>query len=453
MPAPRTAVQALILVFTFLLPLASLSGQEAQPHRDGTGEMTLALAGDAIINRRLRVYDEPGFLGLRDLIQGSTAAFVNLETLFHRYGPDIIPASQSGGTYMQSDPEIAHELVWMGFDMVNMANNHTGDFGYAGLRSTMDAVEEAGLVHAGAGENLAEARAPGYLDTARGRVGLVAAASTFPDPSRASAQRKDIRGRPGLSPMRYETVYQITPAQMDALQTYREGTGARRSEGDRFRLFGETFQVGDQYRVLTTPDEGDLEALVTSVGEARRQADFVIFSGHSHENGGRSTVPADFIRTVAHAVIDAGADVYVGHGPHVLRGIELYNGGIIFYSLGDLIFQNETVPLQPTENYESRGLGPEAVAADFYDARTSFVRNPLVWESIVAKVRFQNGELAGVELHPITLGHGLERSQRGRPLLATGAMARKIIGDLRLLSEPFGTEIAFENGIGVVRVR
>jgi poly-gamma-glutamate synthesis protein (capsule biosynthesis protein) len=69
----------------------------------------------------------------------------------------------------------------------------------------------------------------------------------------------------------------------------------------------------------------------------------------------------------------------------------------------------------------------------------------------VALVRFQGDELAGIDLHPITLGHGLDRPQRGRPLLATGDLAQKIIDETREYSQPFGTEIGFMNGIGVIR--
>jgi poly-gamma-glutamate synthesis protein (capsule biosynthesis protein) len=453
----RIGLRAVMLGTALLLAgPVDLFPQQGLPHGDSAGEMTLALAGDAIITRRLSVFGEPEFMALRDLVQGATAAFVNLEILFHNFEPDIIPASASGGTYMQADPAIAEELVWMGFDMVSMANNHTGDYGVGGLRSTTRAVEAAGLVHAGTGENLAEARAPGYLETPGGRVALISAASTFPDGSRAGHQRKDVRGRPGLSPIRSDRVYQITQDQMDALMSYQEGTGRSRGGGSRLRLFGETFQVGDDYRSLTTPHEGDLAEIVASVEEAKRQADFVIFSGHSHDSGRTNNYPADFLVTLAHAVIDAGADIFLAHGPHVVRGIEIYKGKPIFYSLGDFVFQNETVPRQPADNYERYGLDPEAVAPDFFDARQrsgGFPSRPQVWESFVAMVRFQDGELAGVELHPITLGHGLDRPQRGRPLLATGDLARKIIDETREYSQPFGTEIVFENGIGVIRFR
>lgn len=430
--------------------------QESQPHADDGDGMTLALAGDAIITRRLSVYDEPEFLALRDLIQGATAAFVNLEILLHDFEPDVIPATQSGGTYMKADPTMAEELVWMGFDMVSMANNHTGDYGYGGLRRTRAAVEAAGLVHAGTGENLAEARAPGYLETPRGRVALLAGASTFPDASRAGHQRRDVRGRPGLAPIRYDETVQLTGEQMDILRDFREATAGDRPSGDRLRLFGETFVEGPEYAEMTVPNQEDLEEIVHSVDAAARQAELVVFSSHSHERGETNNYPADFIRTLAHAVIDAGADIFLAHGPHVLRGIELYKDGIIFYSLGDFVFQNETVPRQPEDNYARYDLGPEAVAADFYDARQAtggFPSRQQIWESVVPLVRFEGGALASVELHPITLGFGLPRPQRGRPLLATGELARKIIGDVQEYSAEYGTEIRFRDGIGILTIR
>ena len=259
-----------------------------------------------------------------------------------------------------------------------------------------------------------------------------------------------------MSPIRYQRTYEITPEQMEALRTYREGTGSSRGEGESLRLFGETFRFGTEYRSVTQPHEGDLADIVASVEAAAREANMVIFSSHSHESGETNNYPADFIVDVAHAVIDAGADVFLAHGPHVLRGVEIYKGKPIFYSLGDFVFQNETVPRQPADNYERYDLGPDAVAPDFFDARQrrgGFPSRPQVWESFVAEVRFQGKELTEITLHPITLGHGLPRPQRGRPLLATGDLARKIIQETREYSRLFGTEIAFENGVGVVRIR
>ena len=99
MLAERTGPRVLLLVLTLLLVFpGGLYSQQTLPHADGSGEMTFALSGDAIITRRLSVFNEPEFLALRELIQGASAAFVNLEVLFHNFEPDVIPAAASGGT-------------------------------------------------------------------------------------------------------------------------------------------------------------------------------------------------------------------------------------------------------------------------------------------------------------------------------------------------------------------
>ncbi len=197
--SPRVS-PAVSLALTVLAVLAAPlpAQQQAQPHQDALGNITFALAGDAIITRKLSVYSEPEFLEIRDVLRGATAAYVNAEMLFLDYDePEVIPASQSGGTYMRAEPELARELTWMGIDLVSTANNHSLDYSYGGLRANLKWLREAGLVAAGTGENLAAARAPHYLDTPGGRVALVSVASTFADFNPAGPQRKDMRGRPG----------------------------------------------------------------------------------------------------------------------------------------------------------------------------------------------------------------------------------------------------------------
>ncbi|NIP59142.1 MAG: CapA family protein, partial [Gemmatimonadetes bacterium] len=95
----------------------------------------------------------------------------------------------------------------------------------------------------------------------------------------------------------------------------------------------------------------------------------------------------------------------------------------------------------PADNYERYGLGNEHLPSEFYDTRENrsgggFPVNPLIWEGVVAVTDFRGGELAEVRLHPVTLGHGLPRPQRGRPLLAKGDLGEKILGDIQRLSEP-----------------
>jgi poly-gamma-glutamate capsule biosynthesis protein CapA/YwtB (metallophosphatase superfamily) len=426
------------------------AGQPARTFR-------FALTGDAIITRRLSVYQEPEFLGLIDLVRGADAGFTNLEMLFHDFEP--WPMHESGGTYMRAEPELVKELVWAGFDLVSLANNHTGDYGIEGMRLTQQYVRQAGLVGAGTGENLAEAREAKFLETARGRVALVSVASTFPAHSVASSARGAVRGRPGLNPLRFTARRELPRPQLEKLRmTLREiGLGVP-AGGNGFSVFGTWFGVGSRRALRSTPDSSDVAAIAAVVRNARRLADYVLVTIHAHEAGEQLEVPAEFLVSFARAMVDAGADLFVGHGPHVLRGIEVYKGKPILYSLGNFIFQNETVARLPEENFAPLGLDPTRGVADFNAARYAndtrgFPAQREIWESVVALPTFRDRTLVSLELVPITLGFGKPTTERGRPLLAQGELAAKILGDLVERSARFGTEIEVRGGRGFVRIQ
>jgi poly-gamma-glutamate synthesis protein (capsule biosynthesis protein) len=209
--------------------------------------------------------------------------------------------------------------------------------------------------------------------------------------------------------------------------------------------------------VRTEANPQDVEEIGAVVRNASGLADYTIVTFHGHESDGDRFVAAQFLASFSRAMIDAGADVVVGHGPHVLRAIEIYKGKPIFYSLGDFMFQNETLLRLPYENYERYHLGIDAHVADFNRARydndqRGFPATREIWEAVIAMPQFQNGELTAIELYPITLGFGEPRTVRGRPMLAGPELGEKIIGDLMRLSKPFGTEIEYRDGIGVVRL-
>ena len=195
----RFLVSALTLT-TLVAPPQASAQSVASPPVPGDGTMSMVLTGDAIITRALSPYVEPGYLRMISLIRTADVAFTNLEVLLHDYEP--YPAHQSGGTWMRADPRMAEELVWAGFDLVSFANNHTGDYGPLGARLTREHARAAGLVGAGSGEDLFEAREAKFLETADGRVALISLASTFPDHSVAGKPGAATRGRPGLSPLR-----------------------------------------------------------------------------------------------------------------------------------------------------------------------------------------------------------------------------------------------------------
>src|SRR6266542_2982306 len=264
--------------------------------------MTIALTGDSIITMKLSVHTDPQFTRMIELIRGADAAFTNLEMLFHNYEP--YPSTESGGTYMRADPAIAKELVWAGFDMVARANNHTGDYGVEGARLTTRHVAGAGLVQAGFGESLREAREAKFLDTDKGRVALISTSSSFPDQSRAGVSWGDTRARPGLNPLRFTTTQVVTREQFDALRSAltaagvssggRAGRGGDDAAGalagggrsnDAMTVFTRRFVVGDKPGVHTEPLKEDVEGMAAVVRNASKVADYTIVSSHTHEGG------------------------------------------------------------------------------------------------------------------------------------------------------------------------
>src|SRR5579871_1306193 len=329
-----------------------------------SGDFTIALGGDCMLTRRLAVYDEPAFLALAKIFRDADAGFVNLETVVrhqHEGAPNI-----TRGTYMTTPPELLADLKWFGINLASCANNHAYDYGEAGLLATIAHLDAAGIAHAGSGRNLGEARAPGYLDTPHGRVALIAMTATFRPWNRASAQRPDLIGRPGINPFTASTSYTVDGETFAALKRMSRALGFEQTrerdrghffserevgaeESEELTLFGQKIRRGEAFESRSTGERDDIEDNLRWIREARRQADWVVVSFHSHDFAQKSLLaaktrtelaePADYIPAFAHAAIDAGADVFVGHGSHTPLGIELYRGKPIFYSLGNLVLE------------------------------------------------------------------------------------------------------------------
>ncbi len=425
----------------------AITAQDPSGNLSDDGMFTMALTGDAIITRRLSPYKEPRYLDMIEPVRSADASFVNLEVLFHDYEP--YPAASSGSTYMRADPSLARELAWAGFDMVSMANNHTGDYSTDGHRLTRRYAEAAGLLTAGTGENLAEAREARFLETHDGRVALISVSSTFTEHSVAGPARGAVRGRPGLNPLRVVTTRHIERGRLEGLrQTLRElglERLARRRElgqpGDPLTLLGTTLHPGEESGIDSDPHPDDMAEIAAVVNNASRLAEYVVVTIHAHSQG-------PYLKKFAHAMIDAGADVFVGHGPHYLTGIDIHRGKPILYSLGDFIFQNETLLRLPHDNYAGQGLAnePDAGVADFNRQRyrnetVGFPARAEIWESVVAMPTFLGEKLVSLELHPISLGFGEPAAVRGRPMFADRELSKKIIQDLIDASRPHGTAV------------
>jgi poly-gamma-glutamate synthesis protein (capsule biosynthesis protein) len=450
-------------------------------YQSESGDVRIALTGEAMITRGLQAFREDRFLALRDLLHSADVRFANSEMLFHNFEDWPTYLSQ---TYMRCDPRFIADLQWLGINLVSCANNHGYDYGENGVLTNLRNLRAAGLVNAGSGKHYADAVAPAYLETAAGRVALVSATSSARPNSRAGEQRRDMNGRPGVNLVRWINEWTVDEAAFLEMRRVADSFGWRQQQ-PRWFTGGYGTSANPQEDVLYFLDRNvlgvgsedsaarflrgtgfartsrafmpDVERNLASVREARRMADWVIFSVHNHEGGATLDEPSDHIRALAHAVIDAGADVVVGHGPHVDRGIEIYQGKPIVYSLGNFIMQNDQVERMPHDSMLLWGLGHEHSAADLFDTRhASRPRSGSAepgpgWWSAVVMLSFSAHSLVELRLHPIELGFGLSRSQAGRPVLAGGDIAHRALERFRDLSTPFGLQVEIDDCVGVVR--
>ena len=436
------------------------------------GSISIALLGDTIPTRRLAVFREEGFLKIREVLAQADAVFSNLEGPVHRYLDGGHAQRSGGGTYMTAEPHLLNDLKWLGIDMLACGSTHADDYGPEGIVKTIEYLDEAGIIHAGSGRHLAEARAPGFLDTPRGRVALIGTTAHFNPGGRAGEQRRETAGYPGVNAVRHHMVYEVERATLELARRLgraigweaelarQRATGGR--DGDAYNLLDHTFVLGDGPAVQSYAEEADIEENSRQVRYAKAVADRVIVSMHSHDLGGPSYFtaqsnrdmedPAGFMVDFAHRCIDAGADVFAGHGPGRPLGIEIYHGRPIFYSLGTFIQQLETVRFLPEQAYERYGLGHEATPVDFAENRYGRISSGATrWEQAFAVCDFQGQGVKEVRLYPIELGAGQPRARRGRPVLADPAAGRRIIETIARLSAKYGTKVAYQDGIGIIR--
>jgi poly-gamma-glutamate capsule biosynthesis protein CapA/YwtB (metallophosphatase superfamily) len=196
-----------------------------------------------------------------------------------------------------------------GFSIVSFAGNHCMDWGPEGLLDSIDNLRNAGLQVVGVGPDIRAARSPVFSEVRGVRTAFLAYSSILPEAYWADDRRA------GCAPMRAHTLYE-------------------QIEHD---------QPGTPARIHTWAHRGDLDALVADIRAVRKQAHVVVLSMH----WGIHFVPAtlaDYQREVAHAAIDAGADLILGHHPHILKGVEFYRDRAIFYSLSNFAVDLRMTP-------------------------------------------------------------------------------------------------------------
>lgn len=450
--------------------LVARGGQTSPaPGRDPAREVAISVAdgftlttvGDLIFARPISQTPDPGLAAVVKLLKAGDVTFGNFEGSaidIRRFTGS--PQAEFGGVWIIGVPEVAQDLKKMGFDMVSRANNHTTDWGVEGMRLTNAALDEAGLVHAGSGETMAAARRGRYLDTDKGRVAIVSMASSYTPMSRAMQPLGEAPGRPGLNAVRTTRAVFVTQDEIDRLRKIRDEqpSGSVRVEPgekkDELTLFGVQYKASDHRGFTYEINPIDQREVLAAIRQAKQMSDFVIATIHAHDPGNWSQEPADFLPVLAHAAIDAGADQFVGHGPHQVRGIEIYKGKPIFYSMGNFIFQLDLLEPVARDLYEQFKMDPGTTTdAEFNAMWNARVFTGTEWyQSVVASSRFEKGQLAEIRLHPVDLGFGKRGADRGVPRIASPEVAKEILERLQRLSKPFGTTITIEQNVGVIRV-
>ena len=428
--------------------------------------LKFATVGDLVLDAEVSPHIEREDADLIAMLRDTDVTVGNFETTIVDTNTfDGWPEAEPGGSWLVTSPRSASDLADLGVDMVSRANNHATDWSVAGLRSTTTHLDAAGIVHAGAGATLAGARQPAYFPTQAGRVALVSVATRFQTASRATDAFGAVPARPGINGIRSTRVEQVSAAHFatlravrDSLPVYSHKSGALERDdrtgtvtigSTRFALAESEEAIGPKWEL----DTEDVSEFLLSVRQARQTADFVMCAIHTHEPGNLSERPPEFLEDLARQAIDMGADAVLGHGPHQVRAVEMYNGRPIFYSLGNFIFmQNRQWPLT-AEAWRKTGADPAVTTpAEMLEMKRSTgpFRGSQWYESVMVRGVIDGGRAAEIELVPVDLNAGSERHwDRGIPSRATGSDAVRILEHLRGLSAEYGTEIEITaDGIG-----
>ncbi len=415
---------------------------------------TLFLAGDTMITQPWSQVKDTAFIQLIEEIRNSDISIVNLETIIHEFLG--YAQAHSGGSYMASPPAISAELKWAGIDMVSHANNHAFDYGPEGIIETLQYIGAAGIVIAGSGPNLQEARAPRFFVSNGTRVALVSMAATFVPYGIASRARHDMRGRPGLNPMRVHNNSVVTVTQGQARLVHRWASRLRPKlrhyTHEHFRLAQMQWRVGEKPGFVRGPvfEPTDLAGNLASIKQAAAEADLTVVALHAHH-------PEKWLHKFSQAAFDKGADVIVVHGPHEVRGVALIGGKPLFCGMGDFVYQTDQIARLPSEAYDRYGLDDNATVAEFHGdgRREQLQRQRATYEGYASILHYQRGKLDRIRLLPVDLQFDAPYGVRGRPQFGSLDFGRRLIAQVTKLSKQLGTRVVYnpDTNEGVIDLR
>ena len=376
------------------------------------GEVAITAVGDLMLSRPVATRPGPSVQEMYRVMRQADIGFGNCEQVI-----------SSIGFYAQrmAYPPMLDDFKAVGLNALGLANNHFMDMGPAPAMQGLEELRARGIQFAGCGRNLDEALAPGIKVVKGMRVGLMSfwcSSATFAPPAYMEQARAGAN-KPGLAMI---VGHQVSVPGFDA--------------------------------PVLMPAAADMRMLADSVAKARAQVDFLMVSFHQHWGGQEGTgqgiippqpparrttiIPADLSaarnqvndgRTlICHAAIDAGADVILGHGNHVLNGVEVYKGKPILYSLGHFYIEG----MQDGRALPQFFFSPTMVA----QIENGWWLEEQRW-SAVARLFVKGGRVTRLDLVPVTM----DIQKDGLPSFPDDAVAQRIVSGLQTLSKPFGTDV------------
>ena len=238
---------------------------------------------------------------INPVLQQADLRFGQCERTYSTRGSDPQFAYGPGGQHTRLDPSMAGIWKATAMDVVSLASNHAMDWGPDALLDTVDLFRSMGKHVIGGGKNADEARKPAIVECKGVKIAFLAYCSVLRDGQAAGV------GKAGIAPMRAHTYY--AP---------------------------EEFQPGTPPKIITVPYEEDVLALQEDIRKAKQHADVVIMSIHWGLRHVPKTI-CTYQTPVAHAAIDAGCDLILGHHAHSIKAIEVYKGKVCFYSIGNFM--------------------------------------------------------------------------------------------------------------------
>ena len=207
-----------------------------------------------------------------------------------------LPASVGRLAPLKTSQKMIEAIVNASFDVVSLGNNHMIDYGPIGLLRTLEVLDRNKILHAGAGRNKDEALRPVIIEKNNLKIGFLSyEATTYSFGAKAKKEW------PGLATI---TVNPLLPYPQVAKE--------------------------------------DIIEMSQQIKDVKSVVDILVFSMHCGAE--LTTTLSPHQEYIAHAAVDSGADIVVGHHPHILQGIEIYKEKVICYSLGNFIFDREFFP-------------------------------------------------------------------------------------------------------------